>query len=104
MTGAAVAGTVATVANPPSMVVMIANVGYGMPNQPSPKGGGAPVAAPTVTTWASLGLSNAGSVEYTARDVFSQELLPSNVNGFVAKVTSFNATLVLVSSSEHNSV
>ena len=33
---------------------------------------------------------------YTARDVFSQDLLPSNASGFVVNVTGWNSTLVLI--------
>ena len=48
----------------------------------------------TLTSWTEIGLAACG--EYTARDVFSQELLPANASGFVANVTGDNATLVLV--------
>ena len=55
----------------------------------------------TLTTWASLGLAAAAAADddaagYTARDVFTQAMLPVNASGFVANVTGFNATLVLV--------
>jgi hypothetical protein len=50
----------------------------------------------TLTSWhADLGLPT--GQRFTARDVFTQETLPSNASGFVANVTGFNATLVLVS-------
>lgn len=52
----------------------------------------------TLTTWSEIGLPSrpVGSGGYTARDVFSQEILLSNASGFVANVTGYNATLVLI--------
>ena len=54
----------------------------------------------TLTTWSEIGLPSKpvalGTTRYTARDVFSQEMLPANASGFLANVTGQNATLVLV--------
>ena len=101
-------GTAATAANPPLKAVLIVNVGHPRNTYPLPPTG--PSGRLTHTSWASLGLpavggsggdGGAGSsvgVEYTARDVFSQQLLPSDATGFTANVTGYNATLVLVQS------
>eukprot|EP00040_Diaphanoeca_grandis_P034015 m.209384 g.209384 ORF g.209384 m.209384 type:complete len:264 (-) comp33036_c0_seq13:178-969(-) len=86
------AGTASTVANRPIKAVLLINAGHAQNTYPNPTT--APSGRLTTTTWTSLGLDAAAS--YTARDVFSQLLLPSNTTGFTVNVTGFNATLVLV--------
>jgi hypothetical protein len=108
-------GTAATKANPPLKVVLLVNVGHPQNSYPnhgpwdgpnSTKNPWGPAGRLTLTTWASLGLDDDDDDDepepgsgsgYTARDVFTQELLPVNASGFVANVSGFNATLVLIS-------
>ena len=62
--------------------------------------------AVTFTRWDELELplspSGGGgdAYMYTARDVYSQAQLPSNSSGFLANITGYNATLVLVTRSQ----
>ena len=96
-------GNAATVANQPLKVVLLVNVGHPRNTYPNPgpwdgpnstKNPWGPAGRLTLTTWKSLGLTT--GEKYTARDVFSQELLMCNSSGFVANVTGYNATLVLI--------
>ena len=48
----------------------------------------------------SAGGGGGGAYMYTARDVYSQAQLTSNSSGFLANVTGYNATLVLVTRSQ----
>jgi hypothetical protein len=85
-------GTAKTVSNPPTKVVLVVNVGYGVVNTVDSH-----TRKETFTSWATIGLDADTSILYTARDVFSQQTLSSNSSGFVVKVSRFNATLVLIS-------
>jgi alpha-galactosidase len=85
-------GSVETTASPPIKVVLVVNVGYGVP-----KTGAAHTVEKTFTGWHDLGLDVGGSKLYTARDVFSRRRLSSNTSGFVVNLSRFNATLVLIS-------
>ena len=92
-----VLGTAATASNPPLKVVLIVNVGYGVPTKVFP------ATEQTFTEWRSLGL-DVGSTRYMARDVFSQQALLSNESGFLVNVSRFNGTLVFVSATRKRAI